>query len=129
MLQAINDRGIDILLVPNGPTSEYVFEPITHSSAERRIRHCFLYSYNGQLAYPDITIRRPIAPLADSLKIVVRSVADSDYANEAVSQWKEKTYAGDDTIESYQRISLSEALTYFPAKWEEPIDYLALAHK
>ena len=127
MLQAINDRGIDVLLVPDGPTSEYVFEPITHSSAQRRIRYCFLYGYDGQLDDPEITIRRPVAPLAYSLKIVVSSVADKDYANNAVSRWRDKTHTGNETTESYRSISLGEALTYFPAKWEEPIDYLALA--
>jgi hypothetical protein len=61
ILQAINDRGVTRLLVPEAPPAAPAREPDlqreTRHSAQRRIRTALVYSPTGQTADSDIVVR------------------------------------------------------------------------
>lgn len=56
-LRMINDRAITTLLVPDASPSPPSLKPETRESAERRINSCYLYSPDGDLDDPDLSIR------------------------------------------------------------------------
>lgn len=61
ILQAINDRGVTRLLVPEAPFAAAPPEPVvereTLHSAQRRIRTALVYSPTGQTAEADVLVR------------------------------------------------------------------------
>jgi hypothetical protein len=61
ILQAINDRGVTRLLVPDappaGPAAEAALQPETRHSAQRRIRTALVYSSTGQTTNADVAVR------------------------------------------------------------------------
>jgi hypothetical protein len=61
ILQAINDRGVTRLLVPDGPRAVEASPPglerETLHSAQRRIRTALVYSPTGQTAEADVLVR------------------------------------------------------------------------
>ncbi|HTU97045.1 MAG TPA: hypothetical protein VMF14_14460 [Solirubrobacteraceae bacterium] len=61
ILEAINDRGITRLLVPEPPAAEPAGDPAldreTRHSAQRRIRTALVYSPTGQTAGADVLVR------------------------------------------------------------------------
>jgi hypothetical protein len=64
ILQAINDRGVTRLLVPDGPlaapagpAAEAALQPETRHSAQRRIRTALVYSPTGQTTNTDVAVR------------------------------------------------------------------------
>jgi hypothetical protein len=56
ILEAINDRGVTHLLVPDRPPSASPTQRETRHSAHRRIRAAIAYSPDGRVAVSDITI-------------------------------------------------------------------------
>jgi hypothetical protein len=68
VLRAINDRAIDVLLVPDSSGSDADVggvEDVTLRSAERRIDACYLYAPDGDLADADLSIGVPWAAVGD----------------------------------------------------------------
>ncbi|MFL5864994.1 MAG: hypothetical protein ACJ780_30235 [Solirubrobacteraceae bacterium] len=57
ILQAINDRAVTRLLVPDGEPIEPALAPETRHGARRRIRTALAYSPTGRTARPDILVR------------------------------------------------------------------------
>jgi hypothetical protein len=57
ILEAINDRGVTRLLVPDGPAATPELAPETRHSALRRIRTALVYSPSGRTAPADVTVR------------------------------------------------------------------------
>ena len=57
ILEAINDRGVTRLLVPDATPAEPALERETRHSARRRIRTALAYSPAGQTADPDVRVR------------------------------------------------------------------------
>jgi hypothetical protein len=61
ILQAINDRGVTRLLVPETPPAaerpEPVLAPETRHSAQRRLRSALIYSPTGQTSHADVVVR------------------------------------------------------------------------
>jgi hypothetical protein len=57
ILQAINDRGVTRLLVPDGTPTEPDLERETLHSAQRRIRSALIYSATGRTADADVLVR------------------------------------------------------------------------
>jgi hypothetical protein len=61
ILEAINDRGVTRLLVPDAPAAAEPREPVlereTLHSAQRRIRSALVYSPTGQTADADVLVR------------------------------------------------------------------------
>jgi hypothetical protein len=57
ILEAINDRGVTRLLVPDGPPAAPELARETRHSALRRIRTALVYSPSGRTALADVTVR------------------------------------------------------------------------
>lgn len=117
MLQAINDRGITILLVPDGPHNGYAFDRISLSSAQRRIRHCFLYAADGRLQRTDFTIRRPRQPTLKYQHSIFASLADEAVREPLLKAWEQAQNDPDQIEEGYRSITLEEALALLPLAW------------
>jgi hypothetical protein len=65
LLRAVNDRAVNVLLVPATPGPAPDLEDVTRRSAERRIDACFQYAPDGRLEAPDFTIEVPRAAVRD----------------------------------------------------------------
>ena len=99
-LNAITDRAINILLVPDGDPASQEYQRQQLASAERLIDTCYAYSPNGVVADPDLTICCKTEPFAAWSQSVFESIPDGQTAP-----------ATDEIIEqSFRRISLGEAL-------------------
>ena len=102
-LNAITDRGVNILIVPDGPPTPSEYQRQQLASAERLIETCYAYSATGAVADPDVVIRCPADPLADWCKSVCDSVPDG----EGGKDWQGQ---GPVLEQSFRRISRQEAL-------------------
>jgi hypothetical protein len=95
ILQAINDRGVTRLLVPDGPAAAADLAAETRQSAQRRIRTAFVYSPSGQTPHSDVA---------------VRGSAQSDAFIDAMLGRPEPAPTEGPTTQSFRRLSLDEAL-------------------
>jgi hypothetical protein len=95
ILQAVNDRGVTRLLVPDGPSAEPELTPETRHSAQRRIRTALAYSPSGQ------------APAAD---VHVRGSAQSDTYIHAMMASPMGGSGAALPVQGYRRLALDEAL-------------------
>lgn len=64
-LHAINDLAINILLIPDVTPSAPSLNPKMRESAERRFDSCYLYSADGALDDPDLTVEMDTDPLEE----------------------------------------------------------------
>lgn len=115
ILRAVNDRGIDILLVPYRKPVDHIFEPATLSSAERRIQKCFIYNLGNRPPTSNFTIKRQTAPFYDSVLTVINSVSDPVSRNQFLNRWHEQIQPNGETIEAYCQVSMDEALRFLPS--------------
>ena len=102
-LDAITDRAVNILLVPDGPPVPHEYQRQQLAAAERLIETCYAYSATGAVADPDLVIRCPVDPLAAWCQSVLESVPDSERENGWHSQ-------GPVLEQSFRRISRRDAL-------------------
>ena len=102
-LNAITDRGVNILLVPDGPPTPREYQRQQLASAERLIETCYAYSATGAVADPDLVIRGPVDPLAAWCQSVCDSVPDSERGEGWHGQ-------GPVLEQSFRRISRQDAL-------------------
>lgn len=100
-LNAITDRAVNILLVPDGPPAPHEYQRQQVAAAERLIETCYAYSATGAVADPDVVIRCPADPLVAWCQSVVESVADSGCG---------KGWHGPVLEQSFRRISRQDAL-------------------
>jgi hypothetical protein len=65
VLRAVNDRAVNVLLVPatSGPAPD--LEDVTRRSAERRLDACYQYAPDGRLEAPDFAIEVPRGAVKD----------------------------------------------------------------
>lgn len=110
VLQAVNDRGINVLLVPEGPVTDPSFERASLSSARRRVRLCFVYGPDGSVRNPDFRVRRPAGVVEPCIRKIFESIQDGGMHQELLAGWEKRQEAGG-AEESYRRVSLDEALT------------------
>ena len=71
---AIADRAIDVLLVPDNPSTERPLEPVQDERIRRTLARCFVYSRHGEVAEADLVIRCAAEPLGTYVANVLRSV-------------------------------------------------------
>ena len=102
-LNAITDRGVNILLVPDGPPTPREYQRQQLASAERLIETCYAYSATGAVADPDLVIRGPVDPLAAWCQNVCDSVPDGERGEGWHGQ-------GPVLEQSFRRISRQDAL-------------------
>jgi hypothetical protein len=110
LLQAITDRGANILIVPDGPGGEHEFEAVALASARRNIDTCYAYSADGEVADPDITVRCTRSPLDEWVQAMFDSIKDDPHAAAQGAAWLKRTRSADVLEQSYRRISLDDAL-------------------
>lgn len=110
MLQAITDRAIDILLVPDNTTGEPDIEKVTRRSAERCIDHCYIYAGEGQLTDPDFSINMPLEPVRGWYETTLDSM---DSGHQLTGQeWYAENEPG--LSQDYKDVQLDEALASLP---------------
>ena len=102
-LNAITDRGVNILLVPDGPPAPCEYQRQQVAAAERLIETCCAYSATGAVADPDLVIRCPVDPLAAWCQSVCDSVPDGERG----AGWHGR---GPVIEQSFRRISRQDAL-------------------
>jgi hypothetical protein len=107
ILEAINDRGVTHLLVPDRPAAAATTDRETRHSARRRIRAAIAYSPAGRVAAADITITA--APQAEEFVSAMlgsgpRDVVDGDGRPR----------------ETFRRLALDDALGMLETPGREP---------
>lgn len=108
ILRAVNDRAVDILLVPDQFPTATDIEDVTRRSAERGIESCFLYSPAGKLEGPDFVIETPRQPVVDWFETTAESVSE-DVNGENWPTYREENQR---LSQAYRRLSLERALDY-----------------
>lgn len=109
-IDAITDRAINILAVPEGKRRTNTYKPEQLAAAVRTIDTCYTYSANGTVTSPDLVIRCKMDLLAEWLEIMFDKNGDNHVEK---TQWK-KNYPDTEYLEqSFRRIELNEALQLF----------------
>lgn len=109
VLRAVNDRAIDLLLVPDGPAHGAEFDGATRRSAERNIESCFRYATDGDLRDADFSIRLPRDPAERWYRETVETT-DSPAAGFDPALADETHFT-----QRFERVTLEEALSALPA--------------
>lgn len=124
LLQAINDRAITRLLVPDGQPTTPNFQPETAGGAQRRLLSAFVYSPTGRVANPDVTIAGNAITEGYVSEVLHPTYAESSSEGFEVStrarpsveistallQARTTLLAADQPVESFRRASVQEAL-------------------
>ncbi|EMA37244.1 hypothetical protein C447_12772 [Halococcus hamelinensis 100A6] len=74
LLQAINDRAITILLVPDGPPTSPNVADIALQSARRRMDSCYVYAPDGRPSDATFSIRQPRRPANEWFEATIESM-------------------------------------------------------
>ena len=111
-LNAINDRGVNILMVPDGKPAEPNYERPQLASARRNIDTCYVYSLEGQVEAADLTVRCPKEPIAEWTIGVFETPALSEDSTiqQQRSEWASVHAEKAFLEQSYRQVSLDEAL-------------------
>ena len=143
ILEAVNDRGITWLLVPEGESGEAQLRRETRASAHSRIVGAFAYSPTGRVAHDDVriagnditeayvravldpegliaTIGDPADPYADAVAHRAAEVAPGVRAQLLAS--RQRLRGNGRPVESYRRLTLDEALASL-ARDRRPASY------
>jgi hypothetical protein len=110
ILEAINDRGITRLLVPDSQPSSPTFLRETLSSAKYRIISTLAYSPSGRVHQNDITILSCAAAEGNVIDSLNRSDELAEDIKEQLRRSRTPLYVDGRVKETYRRINLSEAL-------------------
>ena len=111
VLQAVNDRGVNILLVPEGPAASPEFERSALASARRRVRACYVYSPGGRVRDPGFRVQRPPGVTEPYMRKVFESIQDEGVRQELLRGWEKRQETGG-SEETYRRVDLEEALPF-----------------
>jgi len=115
-LDAINDRGVNVLVVPDGVKKDSEFHKIQMASAKRNIDTCYVYSSKGVVSNADLIIRCPDKPLYNEYIRWINKVFDSVESEEKAEIQEIKSAWADNLNNSYleqsfRAVSLDEALS------------------
>ena len=106
-INAITDRAVNILVVPEGERRTHAYEPEQLAAADRIIDTCYTYATNGTVTSPDLVIRCKTELFTEWFEIMFDKNADN---GDERTRWK-KTYGDAEYLEqSFRRIELDEAL-------------------
>lgn len=112
-LRAINDRAITTLLVPDGSATTPSLNPETRESAERRIDNCYLYSPNGDLEDPDLSIRLDTDSLEAWVEQTFETVDSNNIQRERLDHWRDEL-GSQPLKQDFRQIDLDQALDHLP---------------
>ncbi len=107
--EAITDRGVTVLLVPDSNAGEVSIAPVGLESARRNIRRCFAYSENGWTEASDLVIECRSDLLGDFALAVLDSVGSDESVQELRVRWQEQQATGR-LRQSFRELDLSDAL-------------------
>lgn len=108
-VEAITDRGVTVLLVPDEETRDTTIAPVEAESARRNIKRCFAYSETGTALSSDVVVECQSDLLRRFALAVFDSVPADDVLHKRREQWIEGSSAG--TLrQSFRQIDLKEAL-------------------
>ena len=103
-VDAMTDRAVDVLLVPEGGTRKPELQPVQQAALRRLVRDCYLYGPGGDVDDADLTVSCPRDPVAGWMESVRSSLGANGGG----------TPAGEDgsgpITQSYRRLSLDQAL-------------------
>ena len=109
-LDAITDRGVNILILPEAVPGDRAYDKIQLASAQRNILACYVYAFDGHVEGADVVIRCKKEPLFGWAQSVFQSLESDAQIGQRKSEW-ESFYTHSETIEqSYRRVSLDTAL-------------------
>ena len=111
-LNAINDRAVNILILPEGHGVKKNYEKPQLESARRNIKECFIYSETGQCQNADTLIRCQKEPIYSWTLAVIDSLIKNgdESAMKFRTEWEKLHEKSDSLEQSYRRISLDQAL-------------------
>ena len=115
VLRAVNDRAIDVLLIPDGPTNDPDLEAVTREAFERRIDECYLYAPDGRLDESSFSIGLPRDPVRKWVEKTLDTI-DDDHADVRVRrerEWRARVEDGAFT-QDFRQIDPEDALRYLP---------------
>lgn len=111
-LHAISDRGVNVLIVPDGRPTEQNYDKYLLESARRNIDTCYVYSFEGQVKAADLTIRCQKEPISQWINSVFETseLSEDPTIQRQKSEWS-SLHADKALLEqSYRQISLDDAL-------------------
>lgn len=79
-VDAVTDRAVDVLLVPEGGTREPELQPVQEAALRRLVRDCYLYGPGGAVDDPDLTVSCPRDPVAGWMESVRSSLGEGNGA-------------------------------------------------
>lgn len=109
VLQAINDRAITTLLVPDVPPASLGFDDITLQSAHRRIDHCYVYHPEGRTSKAEFSIRLPSQTVNGWYETTIESI-------DSASEPSIPSFGSDDDwiVQQFRRVSVDQGLARLP---------------
>lgn len=108
-VEAIADRGVNVLLVPDGEPREAEVAPVELESARRNIHRCFAYTEAGQTASPDLIVECTSELLHTYGLALCDSVPEDESVQARREGWDEVAAAGP-VRQSFRELELEEAL-------------------
>ncbi|MFZ7942565.1 hypothetical protein [Neobacillus sp. 19] len=128
ILEAINDRGISRLIIPDAPrmrtktfytipkenqieSEAATFLQETVSSAEKRIKTCVIYSPTGRTERSDVMIKSNVETESNVYKCIKDSHGLSDELRIELKNERQNLLDKGRVIETYRRTSLTEAIS------------------
>ena len=109
VLQAVTDRGVNVLLVPDGTHRDHAFNDIALASARRNIDQCYAYAFEGHVKNADIAIRCSREPFAQWVASMFDTCKEGEQIDRRCRDWLDRCQ-GDTLEQTYRRLSLEEAL-------------------
>ena len=106
---AITDRGVNVLLVPEGTRKGESYERVQIESARRNINRCFTYSPGGTVTDADLVISCEKDPLQAWALALFDSAPDDD-SSRYLRRWLDGVDSGSVLQQSFAEVSLTDAL-------------------
>lgn len=110
-LNAINDRAVNVLLVPDGEPAGHQFERVALVSAKRNLEQCYVYSFEGHVDDADVTIHCNPSRMVNWVQHVFDSLKDDAEVQQLKRSWLAQTGRDDQLVQSFRRVSLEKALS------------------
>ena len=107
--EAINGRGVNVLLVPDNDPREVAISPVERESARRNVQRCLAYSESGTTSSSDLIIECRSEWLRDYALSVLDSLPADGSMREQRRQW-EARLAGETFRQTFRKLDLDDAL-------------------
>jgi hypothetical protein len=120
LLEAINDRGITRLLVPDDEPGEVDLRRHTRSSAENRIVTALVYSPSGRVRDADVIVRANEVTERYVNAVLDESTDVAADTRAAIRAARAELATDGRPTESYRRIELAEAFSLLVSARGEP---------